>query len=100
MPPAPGMSPTPTSTAPQYSSARATTWLQAAISSKPPPRVTLNGAATTGKGEYLIAWVIVWKVREISSMRAKRLLLASSRISARLAPAQKWVPSWDTTRPL
>ncbi len=40
-----------------------------------------------------------WSRAETSSMTEKRPARASSRISARLAPAQKWVPSCDTTSP-
>ena len=69
----PGISPTPTSTSPMYSSACACTRSACSENSHPPPSVRPNGAATTGNGDCANAQRRVLKARTALSSRVQSL---------------------------
>ncbi len=89
-PPAPGSKPTPTSTNPMYSSACGCSAAECSEISVPPPRVKPKGAATTGFGENLIAWVMPWKVRIAKSTSSHSSSWIDISSSMRFAPTEKF----------
>ena len=88
-PPPAGSSPTPVSTRPMYSSACACRRAAWSAISAPPPRQKPNGAATTGRGQNLMAAVMRWNARTAKSTSSHSPSCALSSSCIRFAPTEK-----------